>query len=81
MAKKKGKDSNILFYILIAAAVVVVAFSVYNLVGNNYYGSNYQKAMSAQNPTDICATPEGYTDEAWREHMSHHPDMYAECFK
>lgn len=78
MAKKK--DSNMLFYILIAAAVVVVAFSVYNLAKPNY-GAQYQKAMSAQNPTDICATPEGYTDEAWREHMSHHPDIYAECFK
>ncbi|MBI4174693.1 MAG: hypothetical protein HY517_03535 [Candidatus Aenigmarchaeota archaeon] len=59
-----------------------MGFSVYNLVaGNNYYGSNYQKAMQAQNPDDICATPEGYSDESWREHMSHHPDMYAECFK
>ena len=78
----KKKESIMLFYMLIAAAVIVVAFSVYNLInGSNYYGSDYQKAMSAQNPTDICATPEGYTDEAWREHMSHHPDMYAECFK
>lgn len=80
MSKKK-KESNALFYVLIAAAVVVVAFSAYALINNTYYGSNYQRAIQSQNPTDICATPDGYTDAEWREHMGHHPDMYAECLK
>ena len=78
---RRKKDSNMLLYILIAAAVLAAAFSVYALISNNHYGQNYQKAMSAQNPNDICATPQGYTDEQWRTHMGHHPDMYAECLK
>lgn len=28
---------------------------------------------------DKCQTPPGYTDKDWQEHMSHHPDQYAEC--
>lgn len=76
----KKKENNTLVYILIAAALVVMAFSVYTLINANYYGSDYQKAVSSE-LEDICATPPGYTDESWRQHMSHHPDMYAECLK
>lgn len=39
---------------------------------------NYQRAVQVQGP-DKCQAPEGYTDQEWREHMSHHPDQYAEC--
>jgi len=30
---------------------------------------------------DICSPPVGggYTEESWREHMSHHPNIYKEC--
>ncbi len=76
----KKKENNTLVYILIAAAVVVLAFSIYTLINANYYSSDYQKAVSAE-LEDICATPPGYTDESWRQHMSHHPDRYAECLK
>ncbi len=30
---------------------------------------------------DKCATPPGYTDESWQQHMSHHPDRYKECLE
>lgn len=70
--------NNILMYVLIVAAIAVMAFSLYVTVSNTY-GAQYQKAIAAQNPADICATPAGYTDAEWQEHMSHHPDMYAEC--
>jgi len=36
--------------------------------------------MVADELPDKCATPEGYTDAEWQEHMGHHPDQYAECF-
>lgn len=75
----KRKENNTMLYVLVAAAVVVMAFSLYVTISNTYYGQNYQKAIAAQNPSDICATPAGYTDEQWRTHMSHHPDMYAGC--
>lgn len=40
--------------------------------------SNYRQALSAE-LSDKCQTPGGYTDQAWQEHMSHHPDRYKEC--
>ncbi len=41
---------------------------------------NYQQFKSAE-LSDKCATPSGYTDAQWREHMGHHPDQYKECLK
>jgi len=35
----------------------------------------------ASNPPEKCAAPSGYTEAQWREHMGHHPDLYAECLK
>ena len=76
--KMKNKNEKILFYAIIVAAAAIVAVSAFMFISSRY-GANYQKAMSAQNPNDICATPSGYTDQQWREHMSHHPDMYVGC--
>ncbi len=28
---------------------------------------------------DKCKPEQGYNEESWREHMSHHPDIYKEC--
>lgn len=34
---------------------------------------------SSSTGTDKCTPPVGQTEEAWQEHMSHHPEMYKEC--
>lgn len=34
---------------------------------------------SGKSGLDKCAPQPGYTEESWREHMSHHPNIYAEC--
>ncbi len=39
---------------------------------------NYSNAMRAE-LQNKCETPPDYTDEEWRQHMSHHPDQYKEC--
>ena len=39
----------------------------------------YRQAKQAENPDNPCLAPAGYTEESWREHMSHHPDEYREC--
>ncbi len=71
--------SNLVVIAAISIAVVVLAFSVYTLVAApDYSGSDYRKALESELP-DKCATPAGYTDAQWREHMGHHPDRYAEC--
>ena len=28
---------------------------------------------------DLCAHDPGYTEEAWKEHMGYHPDIYKDC--
>jgi len=77
--KMKINISNfgIIFLVLI---VILSSVAIYEFVQLRY-GSDYQKAIAAQNPSNICATPAGYTDEQWREHMGHHPDQYAQCLK
>ena len=77
--KLKIKMSNI-GLIAIVLIVVLSSVAIYEFVQMRY-GTAYQQALAAQNPSDICATPAGYTDAQWRTHMSHHPDMYAQCLK
>ncbi|MBI4153883.1 hypothetical protein HY501_00965 [Candidatus Woesearchaeota archaeon] len=74
-------SEKIVLYSAIIIAVFVLAFSVVTMLQTGqtkYTESDYQQAMSAELP-DKCATPPGYTDASWREHMGHHPDQYAEC--
>jgi len=71
--------SNLGFVFLVVIAVLSTV-AIYELVQLRY-GSAYQKALASQDSSDICATPAGYTDEEWREHMGHHPDQYAQCLK
>ena len=72
----KKTNEKILFYAMIIVAVAIVAVSAFLFVSNRY--TSYNRAISSELP-DKCATPEGYTDQQWRDHMSHHPDRYAEC--
>ena len=63
------------YAVLVIVLVLTVSFTVYSLVS----GNEYKRALNAEDKSDICKTPTGYTDEQWREHMGHHPDRYAEC--
>lgn len=68
-----------LIYVLFAIVVLLLAWTVYSSFSKPYTNEQYQKALVSENTADICATPSGYTDEQWKEHMSHHPDRYKEC--
>lgn len=46
-----------------------------------FSAENYTKAKAAEIAGSPCATPPGYTDAQWREHMGHHPDQYRDCLK
>ncbi|PIN85114.1 MAG: hypothetical protein COV47_03855 [Candidatus Diapherotrites archaeon CG11_big_fil_rev_8_21_14_0_20_37_9] len=39
---------------------------------------NFQQFASAE-LEDKCAVPPGQDPEKWKEHLGHHPDLYAEC--
>lgn len=41
---------------------------------------NFEQALQDELP-DKCQTPEGYTNDEWLAHMSHHPDRYQECLR
>lgn len=80
------KTEKILIIVLVALAVGGFAWSLVSFLSNNKPVSlventseNFDKAVQAELP-DRCQTPQGYTEEQWREHMSHHPDRYKECF-
>jgi hypothetical protein len=45
----------------------------------DHTNESFKMAQEAESPEDPCATPEGYTEDAWKEHMSHHPSMYNKC--
>ena len=69
-------------YALLFLAVAILAWSALSLAGGTYANTpeDFQKALSSEQ-SDKCKTPAGYTDEQWRTHMGHHPDLYAECLK
>lgn len=79
---KNFMDYDFKQLIVITVIVGLVAVSVF--LGyqwyQKFYGSGYETAVSSE-LNNKCATPSGYTDGTWREHMSHHPDRYAECLK
>lgn len=62
---------------LFIVAVIVILLLMFKPFGGEQEANSGAKSLSASD--DICATPSGYTDEQWKEHMSHHPDMYKEC--
>lgn len=75
----KKENNSVLVYAVIVLLIIAISFAVYSLLKLRYYGANYVRAIQSENPSDKCKTPPGYTDEAWKEHMSHHPDRYREC--
>ena len=64
----------------IAISILIVSIILYSFISSRY-GSEYNRAIQSQNPLDKCATPAGYTDAEWKQHMGHHPDQYKECLK
>lgn len=74
------KSENILLYILLALVIIALIFSISTFFSESYSQEQYNKFVSAE-LEDKCDTPEGYTDQEWKEHMSHHPDRYKECLK
>ena len=73
-------DKKIIFYVIMGIVIlgllvltffpgIIYAFKDSGIAGNTIISE------------DKCSPPAGsdYTEESWREHMSHHPDIYKEC--
>lgn len=54
-------------YAAVGIALLFLAWSVYDSMNK------------PQELADRCQPPPGTDPEQWRQHMSHHPDRYAEC--
>ena len=64
---------KILVYILIAILIIGL------LILTIFPGTLRALSDSTKSTNDKCSPAQGYTPEAWREHMSHHPSIYKEC--
>ncbi len=66
-------DKKIILYII--AGILVLALLIFTFFPNMIYAFR----DSGNSGEDKCTPPAGQTEEAWREHMGHHPDIYAGC--
>lgn len=81
MKRKKQKYvevslAKIIIYIIIVFLLVILllmAFFPKKILGG--FGS----IGPVKSGEDKCKPERGYTEESWREHMGHHPDIYKEC--
>ncbi len=66
-------DKKIILYIIIGLLVLGL------LLLTLFPGTIQAWKDSGKSAEDKCFPAPGYTEESWREHMSHHPNIYAEC--
>ena len=66
-------DKRIIFYII--ASLLILGL----LVMTFFPGTIQAWKDSGKSVNEKCKPAQGYTEESWREHMSHHPNIYKEC--
>jgi len=68
-------------FIYIILAIIILGLLFLTLFPNRiYFIRDSGIAGNAVSPGDKCTPPGGVSVEEWQTHMSHHPDMYRECF-
>ncbi|MBS3086098.1 hypothetical protein J4422_00150 [Candidatus Pacearchaeota archaeon] len=66
-------DKKIILYII--AGLLIIGL----LVLTFFPGVIQAWKDSGKIASEKCKPAPGYTEESWREHMSHHPNIYREC--
>jgi len=66
-------DKKIILYIILGLIVIGL------LILTFFPGIITAWKDSGKSGEDICKVGPGYTEESWREHMSHHPEIYKDC--
>jgi len=72
------KFENVILYLLLTLILIALIYSLSIFFNKGYSQEKYDKFASAEG-SNKCETPSGYTDQEWKEHMSHHPQQYKEC--
>lgn len=66
------KTEHLILIILIILALSILIISIFP-------GTNPITKIFKSGDNDKCKASEGYSEQEWKEHMSHHPDIYADC--
>ncbi|HKZ33705.1 MAG TPA: hypothetical protein VJ142_00505 [Candidatus Nanoarchaeia archaeon] len=69
-------DKKVILYIVLG--IVVLALLLFTIFPGMIHAVK-DSGIVGNNVLDKCKPAPGYTEEAWREHMGHHPNIYAEC--
>ena len=68
-------DQKIILYIIVGALVLGLLLLTF------FPGIIQAWRDSGKSVSEKCKPAPGYTEEAWREHMGHHPSIYKECLE
>ena len=66
-------DKKIILYVIIGLVILGLVLLTF------FSGQILAWKDSFSSGDDKCKPAPGYTEESWREHMGHHPDIYKEC--
>ena len=66
-------EKRIILYLVVGLLIIGL------LVLTFFPGTIQAWKDSGKSEVDKCKPAPGYTEESWREHMSHHPNIYKEC--
>ena len=66
-------DKKIILYIIIGLLILGLLLLTF------FPGTIQAWKDSGKSTADKCKPAPGYTEESWREHMGHHPEIYKEC--
>lgn len=74
-------NNKILLYGVLGIVVLMLAFFTIFPGMVHAFKDSGVTGNSISNSEDKCSPAPGYTEESWREHMSHHPNVYKECLE
>ena len=64
---------KVIIYIIMALFILGLVYLAL------YPGTMRAWKDSGKSGGEKCKVPQGYTEQEWKEHMGHHPDIYREC--
>ena len=66
-------NKKVILYILIALVILMI------LIFTFFPGIIQAIKDSGKPASEKCTKEPGYTEQEWKEHMGHHPNIYREC--
>jgi uncharacterized membrane protein YdfJ with MMPL/SSD domain len=66
-------DKRVVLYVIVGILILGLLLLTF------FPGLIHAFKDSGKTGEDKCLPPPGQTEEEWREHMSHHPNIYSEC--